>query len=84
MQTPHNNQIRWACRRGMLELDNFLLAFFDDCYEGLSDSDQKTFILLLNEQDQDLYNWLLGVSVASDPKLQALCEKIHTHAQQAF
>ena len=84
MVTPHKNQLRWACRRGMLELDKFLLTFFDDCYDDLSDTDQKTFELLLGEQDQDLYNWLLNVSVSADPKFQALCDKIRTHAQQVL
>lgn len=84
MESPHKNQLRWACRRGMLELDRFLMTFFDDCYDYLSSADQETFVCLLQEQDQDLYNWLLGVSASADPKLQALCDKIRAHAQQTL
>jgi antitoxin CptB len=84
MQTPNKKQLRWACRRGMLELDQFLLTFFDDCYDDLSENDQKTFELLLGEQDQDLFNWLLNVSVSPDPQFQVLCDKIRAHAQQVL
>lgn len=84
MVTLNKNQIRWACRRGMLELDRFLMAFFDDCYDNLSKADQNTFVLLLEEADQDLYNWLLGVSVCDDPTLQGLCDRIRAHAQQTL
>ncbi len=84
MQKHNKNQIRWACRRGMLELDQFLMRFFDDCYDGLSAAEQNTFVLLLEEADQDLYNWLLGVCQCPDPQLQAFCDRIRAHAQQTF
>lgn len=77
-------QLRWACRRGMLELDQFLLTFFDDCYPRLSVNEQHSFALLLQEQDQDLFNWILKVSVAPNPDFQILCDKILNHAQQTF
>lgn len=84
IQDVNKNQLRWACRRGMLELDCFLMTFFDDCYDDLSETDRRTFVLLLQEADQDLYNWLLGVSVCEDSTLQALCDKIRSHAQHTL
>ncbi len=84
MEMINKNQLRWACRRGMLELDQFLMRFFDECYDDLSESEQHTFQLLLQENDQDLYNWLLGVSICADPNFQALCDKIRSHVQQSF
>lgn len=84
METPHKNQLRWACRRGMLELDQFLLAFFDGCYDNLSIAEQETFQMLLSEQDQDLYNWLLNISSSANKNIQALCEKIRNHAYETF
>ena len=84
MSTPHHNQLRWACRRGLLELDKFLLTFFDDCYDDLSLAEKQDFVTLLNEADQDLYNWLLGVSSAPTPAWQSLCDKIRAHAQKVL
>ncbi len=77
------NQLRWACRRGMLELDRFLLSFVEDCFDHLSPAEQECFTLLLEEEDQDLSNWLLNVTPAA-PQFQTLCDKIRNHAQQTF
>jgi antitoxin CptB len=79
----NKNQIRWACRRGMLELDCFLLTFFDDCYDHLSLSEKQDFASLLTEQDQDLYNWLLFVT-PPPTQFAELIGKIHHHAQQVL
>lgn len=84
MQNHNKNQLRWACRRGMLELDQFLMTFFDDCFDDLSKTDQNTFVALLQEQDQDLFNWILSVTVCPDAQMQALCDRIRRHAQQTL
>lgn len=53
------NRVRWACRRGMLELDLLLESFFDNCYANLKEEKQQKFVKLLEENDNDLFNWLL-------------------------
>lgn len=53
------NRLVWASRRGMLELDLILQPFIENVYKNLDDLDQKSFDLLLEEQDQDLFNWFL-------------------------
>jgi antitoxin CptB len=53
------NRLVWASRRGMLELDLILRPFIDNVYKNLDDIDQKSFDMLLEEQDQDLFNWFL-------------------------
>ncbi|HBC58648.1 MAG TPA: hypothetical protein DCZ03_15925 [Gammaproteobacteria bacterium] len=55
-------RIRWACRRGMLELDLFLLPFFENDYQNLDKHKQQTFIQLLSCDDPDLFVWLMGKS----------------------
>ncbi len=55
-------RIRWACRRGMLELDLFLLPFFEHHYQDLDEKMQQTFIQLLSCDDPDLFAWLMGKS----------------------
>ena len=53
------NRLVWASRRGMLELDLILQPFIENIYKNLDDIDQKSFDVLLEEQDQDLFNWFL-------------------------
>lgn len=77
MNTPINpKRIRWACRRGMLELDVLLLPFFEKTFEQLTPTEQQGFVALLGESDQDLYNWLLGKALPSDPAYVHLVQKI--------
>jgi len=53
-ETP---RIRWACRRGMRELDVILLPYFEKFYETLPLQKQEDFIALLDSSDQDLWRW---------------------------
>lgn len=74
-----NNQIRWQCRRGMLELDMILLKFFDGCFEKLAESDKQLFIQFLQEPDQTLYRWLMGQEVSEEPKMAVLVQTIRNY-----
>ncbi len=67
---------RWACRRGMLELDLILLPFFEAHYQQMPPAQQVLFKRLLNEADPDLYNWLMGYGQPEDPELQAIVDVI--------
>lgn len=64
------NKLRWASRRGMLELDLVLNPFLDNVYSTLGADDQALFHKLLEEQDQDLFQWFMRKSEpeASDLK----------------
>ncbi|MDX1733011.1 MAG: succinate dehydrogenase assembly factor 2 [Halioglobus sp.] len=53
------NRMRWAARRGMLELDLVLEPFVDQCYADLDDPDRRRFQALMRCEDQDLFAWLL-------------------------
>ena len=64
------HKLRWACRRGMLELDLILLPFVENVYAGLPVDDQQRFDLLLEEQDQDLFQWFLGKEEPSSDDLK--------------
>lgn len=52
-------QLRWQCRRGMLELDYLLEGFLEQYYEGLSAAQQQRFIELLRYTDPELQRWLI-------------------------
>ncbi|MCF2856280.1 succinate dehydrogenase assembly factor 2 [Pseudoalteromonas sp. SMS1] len=53
-------RIKWACRRGMLELDVLLEPFVEDAYDQLSDEDKMVFQRLLEVEDPDLFAWFMG------------------------
>lgn len=70
------NRLMWAARRGMLELDLILMPFLERVYPSLSATDKQRFQQLLQEQDQDLFAWLLHRENPSDPEILAIVEVI--------
>lgn len=78
------SQIRWACRRGMLELDLLLAPFADDAFSALSTSEQQAFLALLEYPDPILFSWLMGKEIPSDAELKHIVEKIKEHARAKF
>ena len=53
-------KIEWACRRGMLELDFILKEFLADGFKKLSSKGMDEFLRFLENDDPDLYSWLMG------------------------
>ena len=66
-----HQQIIWAARRGMLELDLILEPYARTTYLTADPTMQQLFIALLEEQDPDLYRWLIG-SVQAPPHLKPI------------
>lgn len=74
-------RLRWACRRGMLELDVLLGNFLDSGYPDLNDDDKLLFVNLLHCTDPELFSWLLGKETPADPGLRKITEIIRQHAR---
>lgn len=72
-------RIRWACRRGMLECDLFLVPFFESQYDSLSDTERQNFEALLQESDADLIIWLMGEGTSDNPAFEAMIQMIRRH-----
>ena len=53
-------KIKWACRRGMLELDFILDEFLNDGFKNLTQIEQDDFQNFLTNEDPDLFAWLMG------------------------
>ncbi|WP_261389440.1 succinate dehydrogenase assembly factor 2 [Ferrimonas balearica] len=74
--TPEQHEIikrlKWACRRGMLELDVLLEPFVEREYLGLAAQQQEDFERLLKEDDPDLFAWFMGHAPCPDPALAAM------------
>ncbi|ADN74933.1 protein of unknown function DUF339 [Ferrimonas balearica DSM 9799] len=62
-------RLKWACRRGMLELDVLLEPFVERHFLGLSPAQQQAFERLLKEDDPDLFAWFMGHAPCPDPEL---------------
>lgn len=72
------NRIRWASRRGMLELDLVLQPFVNECYRSLDDRDRQRYQQLLLSEDQDLFAWFLHRREPEDDELRAIVSQILT------
>jgi antitoxin CptB len=71
-QLDSKPKLKWACRRGMLELDVLFEPFVDDAYDALSDKDKATFQRLLACEDPDLFAWFMGHEQCPDEELAAM------------
>ncbi len=69
-------RLKWACRRGMLELDVLFIPFVDEAYDDLSPEKQRVFERLLTEQDPDLFAWFMGHAVCEDQELNDMVQFI--------
>lgn len=56
-----------SMRRGIKEMDLILTAYGDATLGQMDDAALDTYDALLNENDQDLYQWVTGQITAPDP-----------------
>jgi antitoxin CptB len=70
------SRVRWACRRGMLELDVLFQPFVENHYEQLSDQDKNTFVRLLEGEDPVLFAWFMGHEKSTDPELAEMVIRV--------
>ena len=70
------NRLKWACRRGMLELDVLFLPFVETAFAELVDADKLTFERLLTCDDPDLFAWFMGHQKCHDPELAAMVNMV--------
>lgn len=73
-------RVRWACRRGMLELDVLFQPFVENQYQSLSAEDQATFVRLLECEDPELFAWFMGHKHCEDPELATMVKLIRGRA----
>ncbi|WP_428610656.1 succinate dehydrogenase assembly factor 2 [Sedimenticola sp.] len=77
---PPLGQLRWQCRRGMLELDYVLLGFLDRHFESLPIEDKHLFVRMLDFEDQLLLDWVMGNVVPSDNNIRRLVALMQTRS----
>jgi antitoxin CptB len=74
-------KIKWRCHRGMLELDLLLMAFFDKHFDSLNDEQRLAFEQLLNEDDPDLFAWLMGHQEVENEEIKEIVSIIQHRVQ---
>lgn len=79
----NKERLRWACRRGMLELDLILENYLNNYYEKAEQQEQQNFIDLLEQTDQDLFDWILKKQKTSEAKLQTMINILITHGAKS-
>lgn len=70
------NRMRWAARRGMLELDLVLGPFVEQRYERLNRADKQVFEQLMLCEDQDLFSWFLQRVEPDEEEFRAIVKQI--------
>ena len=68
--------MRWATRRGMLELDLVLGPFVEGQYASLGAADRRRFQKLMLCEDQDLFSWFMRRNQPDDEDLREIVSHI--------
>ncbi|UCB54634.1 MAG: succinate dehydrogenase assembly factor 2 [Thiotrichales bacterium] len=70
------SELKWRCRRGMLELDILLNSYLDENYRTMSADQGAVFNEILDYPDQVLFDLLLGNMQSSDDNVNRLIRDI--------
>lgn len=78
-ETANDSDLRWRCRRGMLELDLILNDFLEKGYAKLDNQQKDILDQMLDYPDQLLFDLFLGNMNSSDKDVSSLVSHIrHT------
>ena len=69
-------ELKWRCRRGMLELDILLNSYLDKHYHTMSQQQGVVFSEVLDYPDQVLFDLLLGNMQSSDASVNTMINEI--------
>ena len=57
---PRFNRLRWRTRRGTRELDKLFYGWLEERFATAGPEQQQAFDELLEAQDPDLWDWVMG------------------------
>ena len=75
-QATEYSELKWRCRRGMLELDILLNTYLDNNYTSMTASQGDVFNTLLDYPDQVLFDLLMGKMQSSNEDITELVTEI--------
>ena len=76
-------KMMWRCRRGIRELDSVLKPFAEDCYDELSPLDKTRLQALLDSQDTQILDWILGREIPDEEGLKRLIDSIIRYSKES-
>ena len=74
-------RLYWHSRRGMWELDLLLVPFLKHRYSELDTADQAAYQALIEQEDQDLFGWLMRREWPQEPALRRIVKMIVEYAE---
>jgi antitoxin CptB len=69
-------RLRWACRRGIRELDVLLTRYLDEQFERAPAAEQAAFRELLTQQNAVIYAYCLGQAAPPDEVTRILVGRV--------
>ncbi|MGE3771593.1 MAG: succinate dehydrogenase assembly factor 2 [Gammaproteobacteria bacterium] len=70
-------RMQWRCRRGLRELDLVFGRFLEQGFDTLPAEELGAFERLLDQNDLDLYDWLLGRSLPPSEEFRRLIARLN-------
>ena len=74
-------RLRWRCRRGTRELDQLVGWWLDERHSIAPAEQQLAFAQLLEAQDPDLWDWVMGRGRPDDAEQAAIVDAIRSRHQ---
>ena len=71
-------KLQWRCRRGTKELDHIFSSYLNNDYPSAPRQLQNAFVMLLEEQDPDVYDWLMGFAAPDSNNLQLVIQEMRS------
>lgn len=73
-------RVQWRCRRGTRELDTLLGGWLEAHRTSMDDAQYAAFDALLDRQDPDLWDWLMGRAEPPRADWRAIVDDIRERA----
>ena len=70
-------KLAWRCRRGTKELDVLMQRFLNDYYQTANVELQQAFERMLDMQDPELYDLIVGRQASEDQNINKVIEHIY-------
>jgi antitoxin CptB len=81
MEEARLKRLRWRTRRGTRELDRLFGGWLDERYADADEAKRMAFDELLDVQDPDLWDWVMGHARATRDDWQVIIDEIRTRHQ---
>lgn len=75
---PRERRLRWRTRRGTRELDALFGGWLDESFAAVCEAQKQAFDELLDVQDPDLWDWVMGHARPERADFQAIIDDIRT------